>query len=115
MQNEIISKLTLNAAGAATTNDNGNAGTSETLVVDVADVTGTSFVLTTKHLMRVEEVQIVGYTAAGVAKHFDGTRTISNPTSGTGKPTVTIVDGTNFVVANLGKVIVKAYGGNLPA
>ncbi len=111
--NSIISKYTLNASGVATATDSGNAGNAETIIVDVTAVTGTSIVLPINSLHKVEDVMISGYLSTGVAKHFDGTRTITNPTSGTGKPTVTIEDGTNFVLANLEKVVVRAVGGNL--
>lgn len=111
MMNSIITKQVLNASGVATTDNSGNGGAEETLIVDVTAVTGTSIVLTCKHLHKVEAVKISGFLSTGVAKHFDGTRTISNPTSGTGKPTITIADGTNFVLANLEQVVVKAIGG----
>lgn len=113
MMNSIVTKKVLSAAGAATTDNNGNAGNAETQIVDVTAVTGTSIVLTFNHLQKIEGVTISGFLSTGVAKHFDGTRTIANPTSGTGKPTVTIADGTNFVLANLEQVVVTAIGGNL--
>lgn len=112
MRNAIISKLVLNAAGAATSTDSGNAGNVEILDVDVAAVTATSITLTLNHLHKCDGVILQGTVDSGGAfVANDAVVTITNPTSGTGKPTITIANGAStFTLANLKWVRVMAYG-----
>jgi hypothetical protein len=114
MRNAIISQLTLNASGAISSSDVINSGNMEILDVDVTAVTGTSITLPLNNLSRCQGAFIMTTVdSTGAFVLTDAVPTINNPTTGSAagaKPTITLANGTAFVLANLRRVRVLAYG-----